>query len=282
MAYTYTELGGVKLPLLNATQDHSTGTVDSTLISTVNGKSIDFLEGQRRLPRGHRIALSGIYKQDVDFLVDHNGDFIVDHNGDFILTGDEGDTLRAQVNAIRRLIGDKHILKRVDWDSTEERVTEGRVMQVQMINRHTQRQAYADLRIILEVSDPLWRSVGLTTTTDTLATGVNTFTVSSLGEEEIDDAEIFFVPTSTLTSVEFKLNDSHWIWTGTCNAGQELAVRAGPEAIGVDGLGIYPAGFLQSDHLSPSWFTLQPSTNNIEITTNAPCAVTMRHFDKWM
>lgn len=267
----------------NIKQDTSTGRVDSSLIQTSNGHSIDYLGSTRRLPRGQQIVVRGTYAEEVSLIDDETGDLIVDEKGNTLATGNGGDTLRAQTEQIRAQIGKLGNLQRQGYEDNALTYKDARLMHVKSEANYKDGRSYSQLDLTFEVSQTKWRSFSQTVTSGTLIASLNLFTVDSIGTESVEDAEIIITPTGgALTSILIELNDSSFTWSGNLAVGKDLVINCGKSQIFANGIDAYNGLTLNNNHVSASWLVLRNESNEIDITPDVACNITVRHFDQWM
>lgn len=282
MAYTYTTFGSVPLPIYNIEQDLSVGQVDSALLDTVNGRSVNYLGSLRRVPRSQQIQVQGIYNEDVSLIVDDLNNFIVDESGNIFVSGASGNTLRAQIDALRSAIGTVQKLFRQDLDTGLLRWKLSRLIAVQQPKSYRDRGVISNLSAVFETAQPRWKTETITTTTESLSVGVSTVTVDSLGTEDIDDAVITITASgSAVGSVRIVLNDADFTWTGTLSAGNDLVIDCGALTIQNNGVDAYADLTLAAGHALDGWLKLLAESNEINVTVDVACDITVEHYDQW-
>jgi hypothetical protein len=283
MPYTYTSFGTVDLPIYNIDQDHATGESPTALIVTPNG-AYDYLGTARNLPKTQIIPVKGDYSDELDYLVDELGNYIVDENGDLIVVGDTGDTLRNHLDNLKSKLGRADQLWRTDLDTAGlRRWKTARLRKVEHAMGNGTRGVLAKITAIFETADPAWRSETLTTTTQSLATGLHTFTVDVLGSEEILDSIITITATSTITSVGIVLAsaDVDFTWTGTLAIGNSLVINNGKLTIKNNGADAYNGFTLNSGHMAAGWLKLLAESNEISVTLAGAGSFSVTHYDQW-
>jgi hypothetical protein len=282
MPYTYTTFDGVTLPIYNTEQDHSPGSVESALIDTPNG-AYDYLGATRRLPRRQEITASGILFDESNLLVTEDGDFIVDESGNYLVQGDTGDTLRAQIDALKNKLGRAGQLVRVDSESGTSRQKLCRLLRVAHPRRYDDRLIFAPVSAMFETAQVNWKSTAATTTTDSLTAGINVVTVDVLGTEDVPDAIITVTAgASALTSIQIILGNADFTWTGTLASGNDLVIDTGALTIENNGGDAYDGLVLNAGHLLPGWLLLLPESNEVEVTVSHDCDIEVVHYDQWM
>lgn len=282
MAYTYTAFGDVDLPIYNIEQDLSVGQVDSALLNTANGRSVDYLGSLRRVPRSQEIQVQGIYHEDVSLLVDESNNFIVDDLGNMFVSGASGDTLRAQIDALRSAIGTVQKLYREDLDTGVLRWKLSRLTSVSQPKSYRDRGVISNLSAIFETAQPRWKAETVTTTSASLTSGTTTVTVDSLGTEAIDDAVITITADGgTVSSVRIVLNDADFTWAGTLADGDDLVIDCGALTIQNDGVDGYSDFTLAAGHALDGWLRLLAESNEINVTVDAACDIMVEHYDQW-
>lgn len=282
MAYTYTAFGDVDLPIYNIEQDLSVGEVDSSLLKTANGRAVDYLGTQQRLPGSQQIPIKGIYHEDVSLLVDESNNFIADESGNTFISGASGNTLRAQIDALRSAVGTVQKLYRQDLDTGDLRWKLCRLLSVPQPKTYRDRGVIAHVSALFDTAQPRWRAETITTTSESLSPGSTTVTVDSLGTDPVDDAIITITADGgAVTSVRIVLNNADFSWAGTLADGDELVINCGALTIQNDGVDAYGDFTLAAGHALDGWLRLLAESNEIGVTVDAACDITVEHYDQW-
>lgn len=284
MPYTYVRFGDNTLPFYNTEQDHGTGEADSTFITTASG-AYDFLgDTTFRRPRVQQIPVSGVYYDELDYLVeDGTFDYIADESGDLLVLGDTGDTLRNQLDSFKAKVGKSDQLWRQDLDTNDLRWKRCRLKKFDYPKSYQLRGVLAEIAMMFETTMGAWRSETATTTNDTLAATENIVQVDVLGTENVSDAVITITASTTITSVQIVLPSTSvdFTWTGSLTAGQILEIDTGKLTIKKNGADAYSGFALAGTHLARGWLTMLGESNELEVTTDGTGTISVEHYDQW-
>lgn len=283
MPYLYTAFGTVSLPVYNHEQDHATGDVDSTLVTTPNA-AYDYLGTSRRLSKRQVIGVKGIYHDELDYLVDQAGNYILDQAGNYIVVGASGDTLRNQLDNLKAKLGKSDQLWRTDYSGGLRRWKQARLLKVEHPTTVNNRAVFANIGATFETNQAAWRNETSTTITQSLSSGSNTVTTNILGTEDVNDAVITITATGTITSVHITLvaTGVDFTWTGSLTSGQILAIDCGKLTIKKNGADAYSGFTLASGHTAQGWVTLAAqAANALGINVNAAGSVSVVRYDQW-
>lgn len=283
MPYLYTAFGTVTLPSYNHEQDHATGDVDSTLVTTPNA-AYDYLGSSRRAPKRQVIGVKGIYHDELDYLVDQAGNYIVDQAGNFIVIGASGDTLRNQLDNLKAKLGRSDQLWRTDYSGGLRRWKQARLLKVEHPTTVNNRAVFANIGATFETNQAAWRNETATTTTQSLISGNNTITVNALGTEDINDAIITITATGTITAVHITVSATgvDFSWAGSLAAAQVLVIDCGKLTVKKNGTDAYSGFALASGHTAQGWVRLAAQTANaLVINVNAAGSASIVCYDQW-
>lgn len=283
MPYLYTEFGIVDLPLYNHEQDHATGDVDSSLVTTPNA-AYDYLGTTRRLTKRQTIAVKGTYHDELDYLVDQAGNFVVDQAGNLIVVGAAGDTLRNQLDRLKAMLGRSDQLWRTDYSAGLRRWKQARLLKVEHPTTVSNRTVFANIGATFETNQAAWRNETGTTTPLVLVNGSNIATVDVLGTEDVNDAIVTITATGTITSAHVTLAATgvDFTWTGTLAIGNALVIDCGKLTVKNNGVDAYSGFTLAAGHTAPGWLQLlAQSANSVVVVVNAAGNLSVAHYDQW-
>lgn len=279
-SYQIYEFDGVALPLYGQSQDLGSGTVKSTLIMGVGG-AVDWAASLRKLPMSQQLTVSGAYAAEVDgdFLVDDVGDFLVDESGNYLVLHTARADLRAQVDAIKALIGVRGTLRRKRFD--DETVTQWRT--VRMLDARERGQAdergmRASIDCIFEADRTGWR--GATQRTANISSNG---LVDVYGNLPVRNGVLTVTATGggvTAVAVRCVERGINWAWAGVLASGQSLVVDNDARTVLAAGLDDYDGLTLGSSHTAEGWLDLESGANVVVVTvTGSASAVSLAWWD---
>jgi hypothetical protein len=286
-SYQIYEFDGVTLPEYNPEQDLSSGSVDSTLMSSAGG-SFDVWSGIRRTPRTVKHQISGIYTaaDGTAYIVDHAGNQIVDHNGNRIIANTAQALLRGQVDAIRAKHGATGSLRRRRWDDTTVyQWKTARLLQVVERSDVKHRTVAAKVDLIFESAMANWRDASVDTISGTLvAGGAVGLLLESQGNATIEDSVITVAASSAISSLQFSILHLgiDLRYSGAVGAGSTLQIDCGAQTVLLNGVAAYAEFSLGARHTARCWCPLPPGSWAMQVSANGAGTVTASHYDQWV
>ncbi len=279
MSYRLYAFNEVLLPFRMAEDDLSTATVDSTIVN-ITGQAWDAWETTRNLPRRHSIQHNGIYVGDGTVLARLNLTEIVTETCDNIIVGNEGQAVRAQVDALKAQIGVQGTLYRLRESDSVLQWKTARLLAV----RH--RQAVDDIATAtidssFESTMRAWR--GVTQQSAVLAyTGRGYLYFENNGDLPIDNATLTITASSTITNIMVELAGGvSWTWTGSLTSGQVLTIDCGALTVLRGTTDQYSGLALNSAHTAIGWLPIPVGANNLIFTGNGAATITLRWYEQF-
>jgi hypothetical protein len=286
--YSIYQFDGIALPVYNQEHDLGTGTVDSTLLSSVGG-TYDVWAGIQRTPRSHKFTLSGLYEaaEGTVYLTDHAGNNIVDHASNRLIVGTAENWLRGQVDALRARLGVAGELRRRRVDDTSVwQWKTARLLAVGQKPELQHRNVLAKMDLVFETAMSSWRDSALDTVTGTLVAGGQVgLLLSGDGNATIEDSTISVAASGgAITSVQIAAPELgvDLRWTGTIADGRTLAIDCGAQTVLNGGTPAYSGFSLGTGHTARGWLPLPPGLYVMVVSSDGPGSVTSRHYDQWV
>lgn len=282
MTHAIYQFGDVVLMQRMIEDDLSSGNVESSLMNSVGGV-FDYWGADQRLPRVRHIPFKGLYVGEIAYEIDHAGNFLVDHTGALIIAGEDETQLRAQVDTLTAMVGQRASLyRRRDDDLTTQWIT-ARLMHLNFV-RTLADVRIAPLELLFESGMVAWHDNALTTTSKTCAIGTNNMVVEVDGSIVVQDATFRYTATTTTTSVRVRITalGVDWTWTGTMGPGGYLDVDAGNQTVKLTGGDAYSGFVLNSGHIADTWLPLAVGNNTVAVTVDATGTAKVEHYDQWL
>lgn len=274
--YRIYQFGVAPLPDRMTEDDLSTGQADSTLLDSV-GSVFDYYGSTRRLPRRIVTPFVGKYVGEKAYIVDESGNYLVDESGNRIIAGDAGQMLRAQVDAIRAMIGAQDTLYRRREDDSATQWKRARLLSAEFVRTLEESHAYvATVRLTFETTMTGWRSASQRSAN----LSGDTITADNLGNFTVRDAILNINATGTVTTVTVSYPSGvSWTWTGSMTSGQTLVVDAGALTVRKSGADAYSGFALGSSHTAQGWLDLPVGTTYVRVTADGPITATLYWYD---
>ena len=278
MSYHLYSFNSVLLPAKMAEDDLSAPLVDSPVVGLL-GQAYDVWEAARKMPQRHTIQHVGMYVGDGIELATAAGQGIVTEADDRIITGNEGQAVRLQVDALKAQIGVQGTLYRVRESDSVLQWKTARLLAA----RH--RQAVQDITVatvesVYESTMRAWRGASQQTLAITYV-GRGYGMVENNGDLPIDNAIITIAATTAISYINAATTGVNWTWVGSLTAGQTLTIDCGAATILRGSTDVYSGLTLNASHTALSWLPLAVGGNGLWFSGDGEATITVKWYEQF-
>lgn len=273
--YRFLTFASVDLPIYNKQEVHDGGTVDSTLVQTING-SFDARGTKRAVPKRAVFSMRAIIANELTQSVEtvywqlEGGDRLVIGGGDvFVFTaGSEatGLTIREQLDGLRALIGTAGTLVREPKTGTDG--NQSITARLLSVRQQKTTESYAEIDLTFEAVYPYWHGA-----THSASRSSTTISATNAGNAPVRDCVL--TVTGSATSVTVTGTNINFTWTGSLSGGQTLVISGNT----VTANGSPSKVTINSGHTSDVLIELESGANTLTVTGGA--SASLQWYDTW-
>lgn len=273
--YRFLSFGGVTLPIYNRQENHDGGTVDSSIVKTING-SFDPLGAKRAVPISAIFSMRAIIADELTtgadpvYWITGEGDQIVIGGGDTFVfevgSGSSGETIRDQLDELRALIGAVGTLIR--QPKTGGDGNQSITARLLAVRQQKTTELYAEIDVTFEAVYPYWH--GASKSANRVST---TISATNGGNAPVRDATL--TVTGSATSVTVTGTGINFTWTGSISGGQQLVISGNS----VTANGSPSKVTINSGHTRDVLIELESGANTLTVTGGASASLSW--YDTW-